>query len=109
MLGNTLFPDAFHHGNILQLRLHGGGGRVQPFHDEHDGQRRPRRSFRQQERPLCPLTPGGEDFAARPWAIGALGQGASMFVWPIGPSSLRDSIGRVGDYFTDPATTHLQP
>lgn len=56
---------------------------------------------------IVPVDPSGEDFGQ---TLGYWGIGQGFYiVWPfIGPSSLRDSIGRVGDYFTEP-TTFIQP
>lgn len=50
---------------------------------------------------IVPMDPGGEDFGQ---TLGYWGFGQGFYiVWPfIGPSSLRDTFGRVGDYFTDP-------
>ena len=50
---------------------------------------------------IVPVDPSGEDFGQ---TLGRWGFGQGFYVvWPfIGPSSLRDTIGRVGDCFTDP-------
>lgn len=50
---------------------------------------------------IVPMDPGGEDFGQ---TLGRWGVGQGFYiVWPfIGPSSLRDTVGRVGDMFTDP-------
>ena len=50
---------------------------------------------------IVPVDPSGEDFGQ---TLGRWGFGPGFYlVWPfIGPSSLRDTVGRVGDYFTDP-------
>ena len=50
---------------------------------------------------IVPVDPTGEDFGQTMGRWG-IGQGFYL-VWPIiGPSSARDTIGRVGDLFTDP-------
>lgn len=56
---------------------------------------------------IVPVDPSGEDFGQ---TLGRWGFGPGFYiVWPfIGPSSLRDSVGRVGDYFTDPIF-YMQP
>lgn len=50
---------------------------------------------------IVPVDPSGEDFGQ---TLGRWGFGPGFYlVWPfIGPSSLRDTFGRIGDYFTDP-------
>lgn len=50
---------------------------------------------------IVPVDPTGEDFGQ---TLGKWGIGQGFYiVWPlIGPSSLRDTFGRIGDYFTDP-------
>lgn len=50
---------------------------------------------------IVPVDPSGEDFGQ---TLGRWGIGHGFYiVWPfIGPSSLRDTFGRIGDYFTDP-------
>ena len=52
-------------------------------------------------KPIVPVDPTGEDFGQTMGRWG-IGQGFYL-VWPIiGPSSARDTIGRVGDLFADP-------
>lgn len=50
---------------------------------------------------IVPVDPSGEDFGQ---TLGHWGIGHGFYViWPfIGPSSARDTVGRVGDCFTDP-------
>lgn len=50
---------------------------------------------------IVPVDPSGEDFGQ---TLGYWGIGHGFYViWPfIGPSSARDTVGRVGDCFTDP-------
>lgn len=50
---------------------------------------------------IVPVDPTGEDFGQ---TLGRWGFGPGFYiVWPfIGPSSLRDTFGRIGDCFTDP-------
>ena len=53
------------------------------------------------KRAIVPIDPTGEDFGQTMGRWG-IGQGFYL-VWPLlGPSSARDTIGRVGDLFTDP-------
>lgn len=56
---------------------------------------------------IVPVDSSGEDFGQ---TLGRWGFGPGFYiVWPfIGPSSLRDTFGRIGDYFTDPIF-YLQP
>lgn len=56
---------------------------------------------------IVPIDPSGEDFGQ---TLGRWGIGHGFYiVWPfIGPSSVRDTIGRVGDLFTDPLF-YVQP
>lgn len=50
---------------------------------------------------IVPVDPSGEDFGQ---TLGYWGIGHGFYlVWPfLGPSSARDTIGRVGDYFVEP-------
>lgn len=54
-----------------------------------------------------PIATGDEDLGQ---AMGAWGMGSGAYlVWPVlGPSSVRDTVGSVGDYFLTP-TTYLNP
>ncbi|MDD4700672.1 MAG: VacJ family lipoprotein [Desulfovibrio sp.] len=56
---------------------------------------------------IVPVDPTGEDFGQ---TLGRWGIGQGFYlVWPlIGPSSARDTVGRVGDLFADPLF-YLQP
>lgn len=53
------------------------------------------------QKTIVPVDPLGEDFGQ---TLGRWGVGQGFYiVWPfIGPSSLRDTFGRIGDCFTDP-------
>lgn len=50
---------------------------------------------------IVPVDPDGEDFGQ---TLGRWGFGQGFYIiWPlIGPSSVRDTLGRIGDMFTDP-------
>ena len=56
---------------------------------------------------IVPVDPTGEDFGQ---TMGRWGVGHGFYlVWPLlGPSSARDTVGRVGDIFADPLF-YLQP
>lgn len=56
---------------------------------------------------VVPVDPAGEDFGQ---TLGRWGLGHGFYlVWPfIGPSSARDTVGRVGDLFAEPMF-YLQP
>lgn len=56
---------------------------------------------------IVPVDPSGEDFGQ---TLGRWGFGQGFYiVWPfLGPSSLRDTVGRIGDAFTEPPF-YLQP
>ncbi|MEF2143839.1 MAG: VacJ family lipoprotein [Desulfovibrionaceae bacterium] len=58
-------------------------------------------------KPVRPTPPGDEDLGQ---TFGAWGMGNGAYlVWPIlGPSTVRDSVGYVGDYFLTP-TSYLHP
>lgn len=58
-------------------------------------------------KPIVPVDPTGEDFGQ---TLGRWGLGHGFYlVWPfIGPSSLRDTVGRVGDVLAEP-TFWLNP
>ncbi|MBQ7457348.1 MAG: VacJ family lipoprotein [Desulfovibrio sp.] len=53
------------------------------------------------KKPLVPVDPAGEDFGQ---TLGVWGIGSGPYlVWPfIGPSTLRDTVGRIGDMFCEP-------
>lgn len=53
------------------------------------------------KRTIVPMDPSGEDFGQ---TLGRWGIGQGFYIiWPfIGPSSLRDTFGSIGDFFTDP-------
>ena len=96
---NLLFPMRFIN-NILQFRFQEAGvefGRfiintptTLGFADVAKG-----------HKTVVPVDPSGEDFGQ---TLGRWGIGHGFYlVWPfLGPSSVRDTVGRVGDLFTDP-------
>lgn len=96
---NLLFPVRFVN-NVLQFRFMEAGvefGRFimnttssAGFADVAKG-----------KRTIVPVDPTGEDFGQ---TLGRWGIGQGFYlVWPIlGPSSARDTVGRVGDVFADP-------
>ena len=102
---NLLFPVRFVN-NILQFRFFEAGvefGRFvinttssAGFADVAKG-----------HKTIVPVDPTGEDFGQ---TLGRWGLGHGFYiVWPfIGPSSARDTVGRVGDLFADPMF-YLQP
>ena len=102
---NLLFPVRFVN-NILQFRFFEAGvefGRFiinttssAGFADVAKG-----------HKTIVPIDPTGEDFGQ---TLGRWGIGHGFYiVWPIlGPSSVRDSVGRAGDLFADPLF-YLQP
>ncbi|MBQ7608925.1 MAG: VacJ family lipoprotein [Desulfovibrionaceae bacterium] len=98
-LHNALFPIRFVN-NILQLKFKGAGVEFSRFMMNtmcSAGFSDPARK----KKSIVPVDPAGEDFG-QTLAVWGLGHGPYI-VWPfVGPSSLRDSIGRVGDIFADP-------
>lgn len=96
---NLLFPTRFIN-NLLQFRFFEAGvefGRFMMNTMSSAGFADVARG----KKSLVPVDPSGEDFGQ---TLGRWGFGQGFYVvWPfIGPSSLRDTIGRVGDCFTDP-------
>lgn len=96
---NLLFPTRFIN-NILQFRFFEAGvefGRFMMNTMSSAGFADVARG----KKTIVPVDPSGEDFGQ---TLGRWGIGQGFYVvWPfIGPSSLRDTIGRVGDCFTDP-------
>lgn len=96
---NLLFPTRFIN-NLLQFRFLEAGvefGRFMMNTMSSAGFA----NVAKNKKTIVPVDPSGEDFGQ---TLGRWGFGQGFYVvWPfIGPSSLRDTIGRVGDYFTDP-------
>jgi phospholipid-binding lipoprotein MlaA len=96
---NLLFPVRFVN-NILQFRFLEAGVEFGHFFVNTTS------SFglvdvAKNKKTIVPVDPGGEDFGQ---TLGRWGIGHGFYiVWPfIGPSSPRDSLGRIGDLFTDP-------
>ncbi len=96
---NALFPVRFVN-NILQLKFKGAGVEFSRFMMNmmcSAGFSDPARK----KKTIVPVDPAGEDFG-QTLGVWGLGHGPYL-VWPfIGPSSLRDSVGRVGDIFAEP-------
>ncbi|WP_241159378.1 MULTISPECIES: VacJ family lipoprotein [unclassified Desulfovibrio] len=96
---NLLFPTRFIN-NLLQFRFFEAGvefGRFMMNTMSSAGFA----NVAKNKKTIVPVDPSGEDFGQ---TLGRWGFGQGFYVvWPfIGPSSLRDTIGRIGDYFTDP-------
>lgn len=96
---NLLFPTRFIN-NLLQFRFLEAGvefGRFMMNTMSSAGFA----NVAKGKKTIVPVDESGEDFGQ---TLGRWGFGQGFYVvWPfIGPSSLRDTIGRVGDYFTDP-------
>lgn len=96
---NILFPTRFIN-SILQFRLLEAGVEFSRFIMNIMGSAG-LANLAQNKKTIVPVDPSGEDFGQ---TLGRWGFGPGFYIiWPfIGPSSLRDSVGRVGDYFTDP-------
>lgn len=96
---NVLFPTRFIN-SILQFRFLEAGVEFSRFMMNIMGSAG-LANLAQNKKTIVPVDPSGEDFGQ---TLGRWGFGPGFYIiWPfIGPSSLRDSIGRVGDYFTDP-------
>lgn len=96
---NVLFPTRFIN-SILQFRLLEAGVEFSRFMMNIMGSAG-LANLAKNKKTIVPVDPSGEDFGQ---TLGRWGFGPGFYiVWPfIGPSSLRDSFGRVGDYFTDP-------
>ena len=102
---NLLFPTRFIN-NLLQFRFLEAGvefGRFMMNTMSSAGFA----NVAADKKTIVPVDPSGEDFGQ---TLGRWGFGQGFYVvWPfIGPSSLRDTIGRVGDCFTDPIF-YVQP
>lgn len=102
---NSMFPTRFVN-NVLQGRFLGAGVEFGRFMMNVMGSAG-LVDLASKKKTIVPVDPSGEDFGQ---TLGYWGFGQGFYiVWPfIGPSSLRDSIGRVGDYFTYP-TTYIEP
>ncbi len=96
---NVLFPTRFINC-ILQFRLLEAGVEFSRFMMNIMGSAG-FVNLAQNKKTIVPVDPSGEDFGQ---TLGRWGFGPGFYiVWPIiGPSSLRDTFGRIGDYFTDP-------
>lgn len=96
---NALFPTRFINC-VLQFRLLDAGVEFSRFMMNVMGSAG-LANLAGSKKTIVPVDPSGEDFGQ---TLGRWGFGPGFYiVWPfIGPSSLRDSVGRVGDYFTDP-------
>lgn len=102
---NALFPTRFIN-SLLQLRFFEAGVEFSRFMMNVMGSGG-LVDLAQNKKTIVPVDPSGEDFGQ---TLGYWGIGQGFYlVWPfIGPSSLRDTVGRVGDYFTDPIF-YLEP
>lgn len=102
---NVLFPTRFIN-SILQFRLLEAGVEFSRFMMNIMGSAG-LANLAKNKKTIVPVDPSGEDFGQ---TLGRWGFGPGFYIiWPfIGPSSLRDSVGRVGDYFTDPIA-YLDP
>ncbi|MDE5833651.1 MAG: VacJ family lipoprotein [Desulfovibrio sp.] len=96
---NVLFPTRFVN-SILQFRFMEAGVEFSRFMMNMMGSAG-LVDLASSKKTIVPVDPSGEDFGQ---TLGRWGFGQGFYlVWPfIGPSSLRDTIGRVGDVFTDP-------
>lgn len=96
---NLLFPVRFVN-NILQFRFMEAGVEFSRF-IMNTTSSAGFADVAKGKRTIVPVDPTGEDFGQ---TLGRWGIGQGFYlVWPIlGPSSARDTIGRVGDVFTDP-------
>lgn len=102
---NALFPTRFVN-SLLQFRFFEAGVEFSRFMMNMMGSA----GFvdlARDKKTIVPVDPSGEDFGQ---TLGRWGFGQGFYlVWPfIGPSSLRDTFGRVGDGFMDPIW-YLQP
>lgn len=96
---NVLFPTRFIN-SLLQFRFFEAGVEFQRFMMNVMGSAG-FVNLAKDKKTIVPVDPSGEDFGQ---TLGRWGFGQGFYiVWPfLGPSSLRDTFGRVGDYFTDP-------
>lgn len=102
---NLLFPTRFIN-SLLQFRFMEAGVEFSRFMMNVMGSAG-LANLAANKKTIVPVDPSGEDFGQ---TLGRWGVGPGCYiVWPfIGPSTLRDSVGRVGDYFTDPIF-YMQP
>lgn len=102
---NALFPVRFVN-NLLQFRLKAAGVEFSKFMMNtmcSAGFADPA----SKKKPLVEVDDAGEDFG-QTLGVWGIGHGPYL-VWPfIGPSSLRDTLGRIGDMFAEP-TFYLEP
>lgn len=98
---NALFPTRFIN-SLLQFRFFEAGVEFSRFMMNIMGSAG-LANLAKNKKTIVPVDPSGEDFGQ---TLGRWGIGQGFYiVWPfIGPSSLRDSVGLVGDYFTEPFT-----
>lgn len=96
---NLLFPMRFVN-NILQFRFLEAGVEFGRFFINTTSSLG-FANVAKNKKTIVPVDPYGEDFGQ---TLGRWGVGHGFYVvWPfIGPSSVRDTVGRVGDCFTDP-------
>lgn len=102
---NIMFPTRFIN-SLLQFRLLEAGVEFSRFMMNVMGSAG-FANLAANKKTIVPVDPDGEDFGQ---TLGRWGIGPGFYiVWPfIGPSSLRDTFGRVGDWFTDPIF-YVQP
>lgn len=105
LLHNSLFPTRFAN-NLLQGRFMGAGVEFSRFMMNMMGSAG-LADLAKNKKTIVPVDPSGEDFGQ---TLGRWGVGQGFYlVWPVlGPSSLRDTVGMVGDSFTNPAS-YIQP
>lgn len=96
---NTLFPTRFIN-SLLQGRPREAGVEFSRFMMNMMGSAG-MVDLASSKKTIVPVDPSGEDFGQ---TLGRWGIGQGFYiVWPIiGPSTVRDTIGRVGDAFTSP-------
>lgn len=96
---NILFPTRFIN-SILQFRFLEAGVEFSRFMMNVMGSAG-LANLAKNKKTIVPVDPSGEDFGQ---TLGRWGFGPGFYIiWPfIGPSSLRDTFGRIGDYFTYP-------
>lgn len=102
---NALFPMRFIN-SLLQFRFFEAGVEFSRFMMNMMGSAG-FVNLAKNKKTIVPVDPSGEDFGQ---TLGRWGIGQGFYIiWPfIGPSSLRDTAGLVGDYFTEPFT-YIQP
>lgn len=102
---NALFPTRFIN-SLLQFRFFEAGVEFSRFMMNIMGSAGTV-NLAKNKKSIVPVDPSGEDFGQ---TLGRWGFGQGFYIiWPfIGPSSVRDTFGLVGDYFTEPFT-YIQP